>query len=87
MGMNSFCQRLKDLLCSFSEFLCLDLSQIIIGLKSLASRLEYEYGSRVDQGCFLCKSKLKLMKDTMRAFQGYFTKVSMFDEHCTNVGY
>jgi hypothetical protein len=78
--MDSFCQRLKDLLCSFSEFLCLDLGQVIIGLKSLARRLEYEYGSRVDQGCFSYKSKLKLMKDTIITFQGSFPKVSKFDE-------
>jgi hypothetical protein len=46
----------------------------------LTIRLQNEYGRRVGQDCYLYKSEIKLMKDTIREFEGRFTKFSKFDE-------
>jgi hypothetical protein len=53
----------------------------------LTIRLENECGIRVDQGCYFYKSKIKLIKDTIREFEGRLTKVSKFDEPSKKMTY
>jgi hypothetical protein len=51
--VDSFCDKIDNLLNSFSKLVCPDLGRILKGLTPLVNILEAEYGGRVDRGCNL----------------------------------